>query len=367
MKLTAGALAFYKKEEEAFFRFVKESKPIRQGDMNNSSINNFQCSQILSKALTSVIFIVSISAFVGNILIAVAFVMNATLRTSVNYFIVNMAVSDLLSALTNLPLYATDGMLSGNYVIEDSMATFVCKLGIYSRAVSQAVSVLSLVLIAVDRFNATVRPFPASRVTKRFRTVLLLFTWIFSLLVLFPYVWFSRIEQEGYQTVCKFSSSWNALELAAFYTVGLLVLYFGPLFLIIILYSKIMKCLRRARPVDEAHRDSIRIQNRRQNQIVMKIFIFIVIAFFLCWTPLCVYIMLRMVFPSLFAQDTCMLFLGLFYYVFPSLSTVVNPVILFVSSSRFSNPLKEMLRCPSCKLPCSSGRVAQQGKVIELQ
>ena len=332
--------------------------------MNNSSI---ECSRIVSTTITATITFVSISAFIGNILVALVFLMNATLRTSTNYFIVNMAVSDLLSALTNWPMYAIDGMLSGNYVIEESLSTFVCKLGMYSRAVSQAVSILSLVLIVVDRFIAIVRPFQARRVTKRLRTVLLLFTWIFPLLVLFPYACFAKIVPEGRQTVCKFSSSWNALELAAFYTVGLLVLYFGPLILITILYSRIMKCLTRARPVDEAHQQSIRVQNRRQNQIVMKIFISIVIAFFLCWTPLCVYIMLKMVFPSLFAKDTCMLFLGLFYYVFPSLSTAVNPVILFVSSSRFSKPLKEMLSCPVCKFSCSSARDSLPTKVIELQ
>ncbi|KAL9972292.1 hypothetical protein ACROYT_G018575, partial [Oculina patagonica] len=305
--------------------------------MNNSSIDNFQCSQLVSTALTAVISFVSISAFVGNILVALVFIMNEPLRTSTNYFIVNMAVSDLLSALTNWPMYAADGMLSGKRVIDASMATFVCKLGIYSRAVSQAVSILSLVLIVVDRFIAIVRPFEARRVSKRLRTVLLLFTWIFPLLVLFPYVWFSKIVQEGRQTVCKFSSSWNALELSTFYIVGLLLMYVGPLILITVLYAKIMKCLTRARPVDEARQHSTRIQNRQQNQIVMKVFISIVIAFFLCWTPLCVYIMLKIVFPSLFSEDTCMLFLGLFYYVFPSLSTTVNPVILFVSSSRFSN------------------------------
>ena len=335
--------------------------------MNNSSIDNFECSQIISTTLTAVISFVSILALLGNLLVTVVFVMNTTLRTSTNYFIVNMAVSDLLSTLTNWPMYATDGMLSRKYVIEDSMATFVCKFGMYSRAVSQAVSILSLVLIVVDRFFAIVRPFQARRVTKRLRTVLLSFTWIIPLLVLFPYVWFSKITQEGLQKVCKFSSSWNALELSAFYTVGLLVLYFGPLILITILYSRIMKCLTRARPLDETCQHSIRIQNRQQNQIVMKVFISIVIAFFLCWTPLCVYILLKMVFPSLFAKDTCMLFLGLFYYVFPSLSTAVNPVILFVSSSRFSNPLKKMLRCPACKLSCSCGRDPRQTGVIELQ
>ena len=157
------------------------------------------------------------------------------------------------------------------------------------------------------------------------------------------------------------------MELSTFYTVGFLVFYFIPFILITVLYSKIMKSLRQRRPMDQNRQNSIRIQNRQQNQIVMKVFISIVAAFFLCWTPLCVYIVLLVVLPSLFAKDACKLFLGLFYYVFPSLSAAINPMILFVSSSRFSNLLKEMLTSLLGKLCRRSGRVSAQGQIIDLQ
>ena len=337
--------------------------------MNNSSFDNFEdqptCPHAVSTTLTALISFVSLSAFVGNFLITVIFVMNASLRTSTNYFIVNMAVSDLLSALTNWPLYATEGMLSRKSVMKDSMATFVCKLGMYSRTFSQMVSVLSLVLIVVDRFIAVVRPFHATRITTRLRAVLLLSTWLVSLTSAFPYVWFSKIVQEDGQTFCSFAYSWSKIGVSMFYTVGILTLYCIPLILISVLYSKIMKCLTRTRPVDETRRQSIRMRNRQQNRIVMKVFLSIVTAFFLCYTPLPVYVLLKMVIPSLFAKDTCLLLLGLSYYVLPSLSTAVNPVILFVSSSRFSKPLKEMFRCLICKVSCRSGRVSPQREVIE--
>ena len=150
------------------------------------------------------------------------------------------------------------------------------------------------------------------------------------------------------------------MELSTFYTVGFLVFYFILFILITVLYSKIMKCLKQRIPMDQTRQDTIRTQNRQQNQTVMKVFISIVAAFFLCWTPLCIYIALVVVFPSLFAKDTCQLFLGLFYYVFPSLSAAINPLILFVSSSRFSNLLKEMLTSFLRKLCCRSGRISAQ-------
>ena len=70
--------------------------------------------------------------------------MNASLRTSTNYFIINMAVSDILSSSANWPVYATEGIIIRKPMIEGSVASKVCKLGHYFRAVSLAVSVLSL-------------------------------------------------------------------------------------------------------------------------------------------------------------------------------------------------------------------------------
>ncbi|XP_020625704.1 neuromedin-U receptor 2-like [Orbicella faveolata] len=356
---------------QSVVREVKGKKIFQQGNMNNSSIGNFEDQSthcpIASKTITVVISLVSILAIVGNVLVTLAVLMKASLRTSTNYFIVNMAVSDLLSALTNWPLYATEGMLSGKSSIEGSMATFVCKMGMYSRAVSQAVSVLSLVLIVVERFVAIVHPFHATMLTTRLRAGLLLITWIFPLSGGFPYVWFAKIVQDGPQTFCRFS--WARLELSIFYTIGFLIFYCVPFIVIIVLYRRIMKSMTQVGPVDETYQENISARNRQQNKTVMKVFISIVTAFFLCWTPLCVYLVFRMAFPSFFTNDLrkLRLHVGLFFYVFPSLSTAVNPIILFVSSSRFSSALREIFGCVNCKPSCYSGRVAPQRELINLQ
>ena len=277
--------------------------------MNNSSSDAFEdlltCSRVAATILTSAISLVSIAAFAGNSLVTITFLMNTTLRTSTNFFIVNMAVSDILSASTNWPLSATEGFLSRQHMMEGPMATFVCKLGHYSRAISQAVSVLSLLLIVVDRYIAIVLPFQSILVTRRFKTALLLFSWIFSLSIAFPYVWSTRIIQEGHQKHCRTFVSWNKMEKSVFYTVGFIIFYCVPLISIIVLYSRIMKSLRQTRPGGE-EQENVRIRNLHQNKNIMKVFLWIVSAFFICWTPLCVYIVLKKIFPaSLFTKDPC--------------------------------------------------------------
>ena len=338
--------------------------------MNNSSLDPFlgqpTCCKIASTSLTTAISFVSILAFVGNILVTVTFLMNATIRTSTNYFIVNMAVSDLLSALTNWPLYATEGMLSRRHLIDDAVATVVCKLSLYSRAVSQIVSILSLVWIVVERFIAIVYPFKARMLTRRLRAVLLMVTWIIPLLLGFPYVRFSNIVKQDQQTYCRLL--WDNKELSIYFLSGFVIFYCVPLVTIIILYSRIMKCLTRTRPTVDEVQVNTRIRNRQQNMIVMKVFISIVIVFFLCWTPLVVFVILRMVFPSFYAKDSCLLFSGLFFYILPSLGTAINPIILFMSSTNYFEALKEMLSCCKWKSCCNllCRRVSPQTDVIEL-
>ena len=335
--------------------------------MNNSSFNTLNpsiCSQVVSTTLTAVISFVSISAFVGNILVTAAFLMNATLRTSPNYFIVNMAVSDLFSALTIWPLYATEGMLSRKQLIDEPVATVFCKLGQYSRCVSQIVSTVSLVGIVVERFMAIVHPFQVKSLTKRLRAVLLTLTWIISLLLGIPYIPFSKIVHQGQQIFCRLS--WGERERSIYVSVGFVLFYCVPLSTIVVLYSRIMRCLKRSRPTADEVQERNTIRNRQQNMAVMKVFISIVIVFFLSWTPLCVFLLLKLAFPPVYSNDSCLLFSGLFFYLFPSLGTAINPVILFTSSTNFSKALKEMFKCSTLNPCCKCGRTSPETDVIEL-
>ena len=329
--------------------------------MNNSSIDDLpKCSQVASAVIASSIFFLSIASFLGNIMIIITFLKTLTLRTSVNYLIVNMAISDLISAATNWPLASTEGLLSTTLVIGGSTATIVCKTGHYSRAISQAVSVESLLLIVVERYIAIVRPFQSVLITRRLRITLVSLTWILALLIAFPYVWTSQIIEDENETDCRTFVNWTEIEKSVFYGVGFTIFYVVPLVVTIVLYSRIIRSLNQSRHTLEGEQPDRRAH--QQNRAVMKIFLLIVSAFFICWTPLCVYILFKKTFPaSLFPTNSCQVYVVMFFYLFPSLGTVANPVILFLSSTRFSAAFKEMFRncfTPNSTLCTKSRRVA---------
>ena len=265
----------------------------------------------------------------------VTFLKTQSLRTSTNYYIINMAISDILSSCFGWLLYATEGMLTSRVLIKEPSAIVLCKLGMYSRVVSQVVSVLSLVLITVDRYFAIVFPFKTTNFDQgNIRLILLLFTWLIPIALCCPYTLYSKLVTVDGQTFCNFL--WNLKSaLAAFYGAGFVIFYCIPLITIIILFSRILKALRERPIAQKDIQGPVNNNRQKQHQNITKILISIVVAFFVCWTPLCVYLTLKMFQPDLFLRDKCHILVALFFYVFPSLNTVINPLIIFLLSTNY--------------------------------
>ena len=312
------------------------------------------CSQLVSTLFTAVLSIVSLAAVIGNILVIASFLKTTNLRTSTNYYIINMAVSDFFCACFNWPLYATEGMLTSRVFITGTLATFVCKLGMYFRGISQVVSVLSLVLIAVDRYVAIVFPMKISMLSsKRARLTLSFITWIIPITSGFPYLLNTKTVKVDDQTFCR--TTWSKSVNAIYNGVGFVIFYCVPFITMMILYTRCVKALR-MRPDNATERLPNQLRNKRQekNQKIVKMLIMIVAAFFICWTPLCVYLALKMFYPALVAKDECMIYIALFFYVFPTFSTAINPFILFVSSTNYRQALKSL-----CLHFCNNGHLVR--------
>ncbi|XP_078371302.1 RYamide receptor-like [Oculina patagonica] len=309
--------------------------------MNNSthiSLGDDQasCRFGVSVFFTTAMAFISSAAFMGNILVIFSVYKTPSLRTSTNYYYVNMAVSDFFSCLTTWPLYLTDEIItSSGSLLQGPLATISCKVGVYFKMVSAIVSILSLVLIAVDRFIATVFPLKAKLITRKLRAALLFATWLLSIFYCIPMFLYFSVEEVGQETFCRFS--WNSFARTVYYIVGLALFEVIPLINIIILYSCVMRVLSK-RP--KQHNSE---QNRtNQSKNVMKIFKSIVIAYFISYSFYCVYLFLKIASPGLFLKDRCKLIFGFAFYLLPSFSTAINPVILFAFSSNFRQALPQL-------------------------
>ena len=339
--------------------FTRAPVSLTSGQVTKKTMNNYTaltppsptCSSMVSLMFTLALSVISVAAFIGNVLVVLTFIKTRSLRTSTNCYIVNMAVSDLLGPFFFWPLYVSEGMLNPNIVFDESWASSVCKPGQYFRAVSQAVSILSLVLIAVDRFVAIVYPFKVILLNMKLRVILLALSWLIPILFGLPYALFSRVIKVEDQLFCRVMMSDE--DTTVFHATGICLFYFLPLITIIILYSVIIRVLKKKPSPGESQSSHENAKRRQQNQKVLKILISIVIAFFICWTPLGIYLFLRKFYPGLFPQDKCLLIPAFTFYLFPSLSTAINPVILFVFSTNYKEALKSLSSQVFSRCKCS--------------
>ena len=242
----------------------------------------------------------------------------------------------------------------GSLITNSAFATICCKMGIYSRSVSYVVSILSLMLVAVDRFIVTAFPLKALNISQKPRIFFLLISWLFPVISLVPYLFNTKIVEIENQTFCRNLTSGYLLRI--YYAVGFVLFYCAPLISILILYPRIMKHLRISR---------VKVDNRRRENCS-------------CFKKTetkpkhhenYVYLFLKSFYPSIFLKDKCLFLVGLFYYLFPILSTVTNPFILMLFSTSYREAIKSLC-ISSCLLPKRPSRriapitVSQQARTL---
>jgi len=265
-----------------------------------------------------------------------------------------MAVSDFLASLTTWPLYLIEEMVARTEsLIQNPLTTIGCKVGSYFRMLSLTVSVLSLLLIAVDRFIATVYPLKATLIKARVKAALLFATWLISITQCILVFYSSKLEGVSPQIFC--TVRWNSLALMSFFIALVVVYNFTPLVAIIIIYSRIMHALKRRQQaqMDEANETTSQRKRNKENHNVMKIFKSIVVTYFVCICLFGSYLILLITLHELHTIDKCKIIRGFFHFVLPSLSTAINPVILFSFSTNFRHALEGLCpfslgRCRSC-------------------
>ena len=139
---------------------------------NCLSPNRLKATYIGSTVAYSIILVVSLA---GNSIVAIIVYKTKTMRKTINFFIVNMAMSDLLFSFFAFPWELT-GFNAGSWLIRGFLGHILCKMVSFATVVSVAVSIQSLVLIAVDRFGAVVFPLRSPLIGPKLCSFLILAT-----------------------------------------------------------------------------------------------------------------------------------------------------------------------------------------------
>ena len=328
---------------------------------NLSQCGNFEPSfpvKITQIVFLSMIFLLSV---VGNTLIIVVVYKRPELRKTVNYFIVNMAVSDFVFPLASIPAsFGQMGASSWEWSISGTVGLILCKMRGFLMAVSLTVSIESHVCIAFDRFVAVVWPMKFRLISSRFRACAIASIWILAVGLNSPELYFYQLILKNGTTHC-YADLMSSPFLAFSYT-RVAVTYFAPMVFITILYSVIAVTLQRQDKLLQCNKPQRTDHKKRQ---AIKMSLCMVALFYLFFLPFAMTLTLWETLASL----SCSLSIQFFIYSSSTvfISSTTNPIICFTSVQSFRRGLKAVFNCSLCERFKTRARETEGRKKIILK
>ena len=318
----------------------------------NGSIKSCFEAQLNSNALkiggTVTLCLIFIVSLAGDSLIVIIVYKTPNLRKPINYFIVNMASSDLLFPIFRVPwrmfyLHTKDSFLVGG-----QLGQALCKLVPFFGDVSFVVSIQNLILIAVDRFGAVVFPLRSPLIRSKLCPFFILATWIVAVAVNSRFLFANELVESPERNWCVTkwkkvfgdSSSYASFQLAYY----ILFIYI-PVLLLAILYSIIFIKLKTQVHPGEQSANTQQQRNKRSRN-VLQMSIAIVTVFVLCWLPFTTNILIIIVYKDSVTYFSCIFWIYFHVTYFTAHAyCAINPTICFIFSSNYRQGAKRLIKC----------------------
>ena len=291
--------------------------------------------------------LIFVLALMGNIFIRIIVYRTRSMRKPINFFIVNMAMSDLLFPIFCFP-YTVTNVYFNYWLLGGPVGQALCKLYVFLADVSVFVSIQSLVLIAVDRFGAVVFPLHSPLISSKQCRFFILTTWIIAVAAYIPKAMaFQLVEyQEGLVCVPKWNEVFGESLSHRNYVFSMLVIFwYVPLVLIAILYMTVVIKLKSQNIPGEGSANGREQQSRRQKN-VLKMSIAIVVTFIICWLPGTIRWFLVSYQPDSTMTASCgFQYFALIASCLAHFNSAINPCISFIFSGNYHQGLKNLSRC----------------------
>ena len=190
-----------------------------------------EASIIASAVFNTVVMLLTI---VGNILVCFSVYYFPRLRRPTNFFIVSLAVSDLLVGLLSLPFRLTQTINHDKW--PDSLGHAGCQFWIWIDMFCSGASILNLTGISFDRLLAVKWPLTyRERMTTKRASLIILIVWLYALVV----ASLSLVKWAGQETiVIKLQCS---IQAQLYITIVALAAFFCPLAIVIVNYAMVLK------------------------------------------------------------------------------------------------------------------------------
>ncbi|VDI24562.1 G protein-coupled receptor 83 [Mytilus galloprovincialis] len=280
----------------------------------------------------------------GNSIVCYVIIRNKRMYTVTNFFIANMAMSDLLLTCFNVPFN-----IARNLMTEWPFGDFLCHFVNLSLMVSVYVSTFTLTSIALDRQRVILYPLKP-RITKPVGLGILAVIWIVAILFSLPYGIYNKVQSVNWLTKnvrrCRQSFPEPAELFEQCLTLITIILqYIIPLTIIAVSYGRIVKKLWLRSSLGAVTQQQ-QVLHARAKRKSIKLLITVVVVFGLCWMPINLYHLLTDFHPNaaIFHYDSTTFFI--LHWIAIS-STCYNPFVYCWLNETFRAEVKSCFAC--CK------------------
>lgn len=277
-------------------------------------------------------FIIPLSLVSNSLVVAIIY-KDRRMHKTVNFFIVNMSIADILATVVYMPRVMSIWLAGYEWQVDGIPGFIFCKLSVCLNQTSIAVSIFTVVVISLDRFFAVVFPLRVF-ITDRISQIIIVCIWIASLLASFPQFYGIKTLRNNGKLYCflELDKIFGEGAATAFYMFTMLGLFAVPLAITIILYSAILVALLKRRGVigDAFSNNDERLQRQeRTRKKVLKMVSLVVVCFILCWL---LYFIHSILYSYKIIVPCSVLYLRL---LLAHLNSIVNPLIYWFFNENF--------------------------------
>lgn len=300
--------------------------------MPSSSVDSLIGSLIVS--------FVALFGIFGNCLVVVAVKKKRSLRSTTNYLLVNLAISDIITLV-----FAHFGILQSFIKLKNGVfADILCKVFISFNVPCTAIfsSIFTVTVIAIERYHAVVRPMRSGirlrRETIKYAVIVI---WVLAMLLTLPL--YVIIYYEEKMRICRYNITRIKSEEEVYRMFCMILIVLLPLITMTFCYFEIIRDLYFKNAVSPQNIATVEeVQNKRR---MIKVALYVTLSFLVCYLPaLIITFISASGYSDMKSNSRAMVLAWVLFFLEP----VINPVIYAFQSTNFRGAFKEILRMKCC-------------------
>ncbi|XP_007427570.1 prolactin-releasing peptide receptor-like [Python bivittatus] len=322
---------------------------LRNSSNSSSQFTSVQLVQSFKPLIIPCYTLVVLVGIFGNYLLLYVICKTKRMHNVTNFFIGNLAFSDMLMCATCIPFtlayaFSPQGWIFGK---------FLCYFVFLMQPMTVYVSVFTLTAIAVDRYYTTLHLLK-KRISFTTCVYIIGGIWLLSCALVVPAVahtYHVEFQKEGFAICEEFWIGEEKEHLAYAYST-LIITYILPLSAVSLSYICItIKLKNRVVPghPTQSQAEFDRLRRRK----IFRLLVLVVAAFAVCWLPIHVFNIIRDININLINKEYFLL-LQLLCHWFAMSSSCYNPFLYAWLHDRFRSGLKEMFTFKKKIIPANN-------------